>query len=69
MRPETVDTTAATAGSSSQIRSLNSNPMTATVEDDDNDKNEQNINPQRIPKSYYSWRRGKWRYLEKIEIK
>ena len=45
MRPETVDTTAATAGSSRQSRSQNLNPMAATVEDYDNDKDEQNINP------------------------
>ncbi len=48
MRPETIDTTAAMAGSSRQSRSRNSNPMAATVEDYDNDKDEQNINP--LPK-------------------
>ncbi len=48
MRPETVDTAAATAGSSSQIRSRKSNPMAATIENYDDDKDEQNINP--LPK-------------------
>jgi len=45
MRPETVDTAAATAGSSIQIRSQKSNPMAATVEDYDGEEDEQHIDP------------------------
>ena len=48
MRSETVDTAAATVGSSTKIRLRNSNPMAATVEDYDGDKDEQNIDP--LPK-------------------
>jgi hypothetical protein len=48
MKPETVATAAATAGSARQIRSQGSNPKTATVEDCDEDKDEQNVNP--LPK-------------------
>ena len=49
MRPETVDTAAATVGSSMQVRWQNSNPMAATVEDYDGDEDEQNIDP--LPKN------------------
>jgi len=49
MRPETVDTAAATTGSSRKIRSRSLNPMAATVKDYDGDKDEQNIDP--LPKN------------------
>ena len=48
MRPKTIDTTAATVGSSRQIQSQNSNPIAATIGDYDDNKDEQNINP--LPK-------------------
>jgi len=49
MRPETVDTAAATVGSSVMIQLRSSNPMAATVEDYDGDEDEQNIDP--LPKN------------------
>ena len=49
MRPETVDTVAATVESSIQVQLRSSNPMAATVEDYDGDEDEQNIDP--LPKN------------------
>ena len=49
MRPKTIDTAAAMAGSSRQSWSQRSNQMAATIEDYDRDKDKQNIDP--LPKN------------------
>ena len=67
MRPKTVDTAAATTGSSRKIRSQSSNPMATTVKDYDRDEDEQNIDP--LPKNSQELLLLKEGKIEKFEIK